>query len=149
MNAQEKLSEAELAALYGSEAAVRLAELQENIAGMDADGFKKLLSFSAELAAVGKPKRRRSDAPLAEARIAYAVQLWINGMTRFEIARNYGYASSSLISSKIRIFSLRYAPERDDLGSKARAALALEYWRKKQKLLGQTEARSGQAEAEV
>jgi len=149
MNAPEKLSKAELAALYGTEAAVRLAELQEIIADMDADDFKRLLSFSVELAAVRKPKMRRCGAPLAEAQIAYAVQLWVNGMTRTEIAMNYGYASSSAISSKIRVFSLRYAPARDDLGPKARATLALEYWREKQKLLGQTEAGSGQAEAGV
>jgi len=136
MNAPEKLSKAELAALYGTEAVVRLSELQEIIADMDADDFKRLLSFSVELAAIRKPKsKRRYGAPLAEAQIADAVQLWVNGMTRAEIAMNYGYASSSAISSKIRIFSLRYAPARDDLGPKARAALALEYWREKQPLL--------------
>jgi len=144
MNAPERLSKAELAALYGTEAAIRLAELQENIAGMDADSFKRLLSFSVELAAVREPKSiRRCGAALAETQIADAVQLWVNGMTRAEIAMNYGYASSSAISSKIRIFSLRYAPARDDLGPKARATLALEYWREKQKLLGQTEAGGG------
>ena len=134
MNAPEKLSKAELAALYGTEVAVRLAELQEIIADMDADDFKRLLSFSVELAAVQKPKSiRRCGAPLAEAQIAHAVQLWVNGMTRAEIAMNYGYASSSAISSKIRIFSLRYAPTQDELGPKARAALALEYWHEKRR----------------
>jgi len=74
---------------------------------------------------------RRRGAPWAEAQIAHAVDLWINGMTRAEIAMNYGYASSSKISSKIRVFSLRYAPAREELDAKARAALALECWREK------------------
>ena len=130
------LSEEEHALLRGAKAAKRLAELQEIIADMDDDDFKRLLSFSVELAAVRKLKTiRRSGAPLAEVQIAYAVQRWVNGVTQAEIAINYGYASSSAISSKIRIFSLRYAPARDDLGPKARAALALERWRENQKLL--------------
>jgi len=57
-------------------------------------------------------------APWTEAQIAYAVQLWVSGMTHAEIAVNYGYA----IRSKIRIFSLRYAPAREDLDAKAKAA---------------------------
>ena len=77
------------------------------------------------------PKKlmRRRGAPWTEAQIAYVVQLWVSGMTQAEIAVNYGYANS-----KIRIFSLRYAPGREDLDAKARAALALECWREKQKL---------------
>ena len=58
---------------------------------------------------------RRRGAPWAEAQIAHAVELWVSGMTQAEIAVNYGYASSSAMSSKIRIFSQRYAPAREDL----------------------------------
>ena len=134
----EKLRELELARLYGAEAAERLAKLQEIIADMDDDDFARLLSFSVGLAAVRKPKTlgmRPYGAPLAEAQIADAVALWLGGMTLAEIAANYGYATASMISSKIRVFSLRNAPGRDDLGAKARAALALEHRREKQKPL--------------
>jgi len=124
--------------LYGARAAERLAKLQEIIADMDADDFARLLSFSVGLAAVRKPKAqgmRPYGAPLTEAQIANAVALWLGGMTLAEIAATYGYLTASMISSKIRVFSLRNAPDRDDLGAKARAALALERWREKQKPL--------------
>ena len=78
---------------------------------------------------------RRPGAPWAEEQIAHAVKLWVSGMTQAEIAVNYGYASTGVIASKIRVFSLRYAPAQEDLNAKARAALALESWREKQKLL--------------
>ena len=77
---------------------------------------------------------RRLGARWAEAQIARAVELWVSGVTQAEIAVSYGYASSGVIASKIRIFSLRYAPAREDLDPKARAAWALECWREKQKL---------------
>ena len=125
--------------MYGAEVAERLAELQPIIADMDADDFARLLSFSVGLAAVRKPKtqgmRRYGAPPLAEAQIANAVALWLGGMTLAEIAANYGYATASMISSKMRVFSLRHAPGRDDLGAKTRAAVALECWREKQKRL--------------
>ena len=140
----EKPSESELARLYGADAAERLAELQPIIADMDADDFSRVLSFSVGLAAVRKPKtqgmRRYGAPPLAEAQIADAVALWLGGMAQAEIAANYGYATASMISSKIRIFSLRHAPERDDLAAKTRAAVALECWREKQKLLQTNDA---------
>ena len=73
---------------------------------------------------------RRRGAPWVEAQIAHAVELWVSGITQAEIAVNYGYASTGVIASKIRVFSLRYAPARGDLDPKARAALALECWRR-------------------
>ena len=125
--------------MYGAKVAERLAELQPIIAKMDADDFASVLSFSVGLAAVRKPKtrgmRRYGAPPWAEAQIADAMALWLGGMTQAEIAANYRYGTASMISSKIRVFSLRNAPERDNLGAKARAALALERWREKRKLL--------------
>jgi len=94
------LSQGEHTLLRGAKAAKRQAELQEIIADMNDDDFKRLLSL---LGGIGySPEAEDAEYTAEWTAISGSAELWVNGMTQAEITATYGYASTGVIASKIR-----------------------------------------------